>query len=99
MIYAALYVMYALFLGPLAALRRSNELVRGHFELVFLTAAVADAGILGGLALTGSETWGQWAGLTRHRRDTAGGLFRDGAHLRAAATLVKYNAPNTLLPA
>src|SRR5215208_2673185 len=43
-------------LGPLAALRRSNELVRGNFELVFLTAvfavvleeAVADAGTLGG---------------------------------------------------
>jgi hypothetical protein len=58
------------YLGPLAALRRSNQLVRGHFELVFLTAAfavvleeaVADAGMLGGLALTGSETWGQWAG-------------------------------------
>jgi len=53
-------------LGPLVALRRSNELVRGHFELVFLTAAfavvleeaVTDAGMLGGLALTGSETWG-----------------------------------------
>ena len=26
-------------LGPLTALRRSNEIVRGHFELVFLTAA------------------------------------------------------------
>ena len=57
-------------LGPLEALRRSNELVRGHFELVFLTAAlavvleeaIADAGTLGGLALTGSETWGQWIG-------------------------------------
>jgi hypothetical protein len=57
-------------LGPLAALRRSNELVRGNFELVFLTAAfavvleeaVADAGTLGGLALTGSETWGEWLG-------------------------------------
>jgi len=57
-------------LGPLAALRRSNELVRGHFELVFLTAAFAvvleeaftDAGALGGLALTGSETWGEWVG-------------------------------------
>jgi hypothetical protein len=43
-------------LGPLAALRRSNELVRGNFELVFLTAAfavvleeaVADAGTLRG---------------------------------------------------
>jgi len=57
-------------LGPLEALRRSNELVRGHFELVFLTAAlavvleeaIAHAGTLGGLALTGSETWGQWIG-------------------------------------
>jgi hypothetical protein len=57
-------------LGPLAALRRSNELVRGHFELVFLTAALAvvleeavmDAGALVGLALTGSGTWGEWAG-------------------------------------
>ena len=55
-------------LGPLAALRRSNELVRGNFELVFLTAAfavvleeaLADAGMLGGLALTGSDTWGEW---------------------------------------
>jgi hypothetical protein len=57
-------------LGPLAALRRSNEIVRGHFELVFLTAAFAvvleeaamDAGVLGGLAITGSETWGEWIG-------------------------------------
>ena len=58
------------FLGRLAALRRSSELARGHFELVFLTAAfavvleetLADAGSLAGLALTGSETWGQWIG-------------------------------------
>jgi hypothetical protein len=28
-------------LGPMAALRRSSELVRRHFEAVFLTAAVA----------------------------------------------------------
>ena len=57
-------------LGPVAALKRSNELVRGNFELVFLTAAfavvleeaVADAGTLVGLALTGSHTWGEWAG-------------------------------------
>jgi hypothetical protein len=57
-------------LGPVAALKRSNELVRGNFELVFLTAAfavvleeaVADAGTMGGLALTGSETWGEWLG-------------------------------------
>jgi hypothetical protein len=57
-------------LGPLAALGRSNELVRGRFELVFLTAALAvvleeavmDAGALGGVAVTGSETWGEWMG-------------------------------------
>lgn len=57
-------------LGPLAALKRSNELVKGNFELVFLTSAfavvleeaVADAGTVGGLTLTGSQTWGEWAG-------------------------------------
>lgn len=57
-------------LGPLAALRRSNELVRGNFELVFLTAAFAivleeaimDGGALAGLLVTGSETWGEWIG-------------------------------------
>jgi hypothetical protein len=57
-------------LGPLTALRRSNELVRGHFELVFLTAAFAvilEEGVLGvgayvGLVVSGSETWGEWVG-------------------------------------
>jgi hypothetical protein len=57
-------------LGPLSALRRSNELVRGHFELVFLTAAFAvileeavmDIGALAGLLVTGSDTWGEWIG-------------------------------------
>jgi hypothetical protein len=57
-------------LGPVAALRRSNELVRGHFELVFLTAAfvvileeaVLSAGAFVGLVVSGSETWGEWAG-------------------------------------
>ena len=57
-------------LGPLAGLKRSNELVRSHFELVFLTAALAivleeagiHAGAVAGLALTGSDTWGQFIG-------------------------------------
>ena len=57
-------------LGPVAALRRSNELVRGRFELVFLTAASATvleevavhAGGAAGLLATGSDTWGQWLG-------------------------------------
>ena len=59
-------------LGPLAALRRSNELVSGRFEVVFLTAAFAvileeavlSAGAFLGLIVTGSETWGEWVGGT-----------------------------------
>ena len=59
-------------LGPVAALRRSSELVRGHFEMVFLTAAfavileeaVTDGGALVGLLVSGSGTWGEWVGGT-----------------------------------
>ena len=59
-------------LGPLAALRRSYELVSGHFEVVFLTAAFAvileeavlSVGAFLGLIVTGSETWGEWVGGT-----------------------------------
>ena len=57
-------------LGPVAALKRSNELVRGHFELMFLTATLATvleevavhAGGVAGLLVSGSDTWGQWLG-------------------------------------
>jgi hypothetical protein len=57
-------------LGPVAALKRSNEVVRGHFELVFLTATLAavleevavHAGGAAGLLVSGSDTWGQWLG-------------------------------------
>jgi hypothetical protein len=57
-------------LGPLAALRRSTWLVEGYFELVFLTGAFAvileeavlAAGAYLGLVVSGSETWGEWAG-------------------------------------
>jgi hypothetical protein len=57
-------------LGPIAALRRSSELVRGDFELVFLTAAFAviieeallGAGAYVGLVISGSDTWGEWVG-------------------------------------
>ena len=57
-------------LGPVAALKRSSELVRGHFELVFLTATLAaaleevavHAGGVAGLLVSGSDTWGQWLG-------------------------------------
>jgi hypothetical protein len=57
-------------LGPLGALKRSSELVRNHFELVFLTAAfgvvfeeaASHAGAVAGLLITNSYTWGQWVG-------------------------------------
>ena len=57
-------------LGPMAALKRSNELIEGRFELVFLTAAFAvilEEAVLGagayiGLVVSGSETWGEWVG-------------------------------------
>jgi hypothetical protein len=56
--------------GPVAALKRSDALVEGHFELAFLTAALAivleeaviHAGAVAGLAVTGSDTWGQFMG-------------------------------------
>ena len=57
-------------LGPVAALKRSSELVGGHFELVFLTAALgtvleeaaSHTGAVAGLLVTNSDTWGQWLG-------------------------------------
>jgi hypothetical protein len=57
-------------LGPLAATRRSNELVRGHFAFVFMTATVAyylegvviHTGALAAGRVTGSYTWGEWTG-------------------------------------
>jgi uncharacterized membrane protein len=57
-------------IGPLAAIRRSNQLVRGHFWFVFMTATVAyylegvvvhEGAVVAG-SLTGSHTWGAWAG-------------------------------------
>jgi hypothetical protein len=57
-------------LGPVAALKRSNHLVRGHFWLVFGTATVAfileeiaiEAGVSVGFLVSGSHTWGEWIG-------------------------------------
>jgi len=59
-------------LRPVEALKRSNGLVRGRFKLVFLTAtlafileeAIIHAGALVGLLISGSDTWGEWAGGT-----------------------------------
>ncbi|MDX6380913.1 MAG: hypothetical protein QOI57_1937 [Rubrobacteraceae bacterium] len=57
-------------LGPVAALKRSNEIVRGHFWFIFKTATlafvleevVAHTGEWVGLLVTGSNTWGEWIG-------------------------------------
>jgi hypothetical protein len=57
-------------IGAVAALKRSNELVRGHFWFAFKTATLAfvleevviHAGALVGLLVTGSDTWGEWIG-------------------------------------
>jgi hypothetical protein len=56
--------------GPLVAMRRSRELVRGNFWLVFMTASVAYylEGVITHLGastagwITGSHTWGEWVG-------------------------------------
>jgi hypothetical protein len=57
-------------LGSMAALKRSNRLVRGYFWLVFLTATLAfileealiHAGALVGHLVSDSDTWGEWIG-------------------------------------
>ena len=56
--------------GALGAMGRSNQLVRGNFWFVFLTATVAyyleevviHAGAEVALLVTGSSTWGEWIG-------------------------------------
>ena len=56
--------------GPVASLKRSSALVRGHFWFVLGTAtlayvseeAVIHAGALATGSITGSHTWGEWVG-------------------------------------
>jgi hypothetical protein len=57
-------------MGPVASLKRSSALVRGHFWFVLGTAtlafvseeAVIHAGALATGSVTGSHTWGEWVG-------------------------------------
>jgi hypothetical protein len=57
-------------MGPVASLKRSSALVRGHFWFVLGTATLAfvseealiHAGALATGSITGSHTWGEWVG-------------------------------------
>jgi hypothetical protein len=77
-------------LGPVAALKRSNQLVRGHFWAVFLTAtlafileeAIVGVGALAGALTFDSETWGEWIGAV-----IAGSLI---SPLAALTTSIAY---------
>jgi hypothetical protein len=71
-------------IGPLAATRRSNQLVRGHFWFVFATATVAyyleGVVIHGGAevagSVTGSHTWGHGRGVAPGDAGSAPGGLR-----------------------
>jgi hypothetical protein len=79
-------------LGPVAALKRSNRLVRGHFWAVFLTATLAfvfeeigiDMGGLAGVLVSDSETWGEYIGAV-----VAGSLISPLAALTTATTYLR----------
>jgi len=79
-------------LGPVAALKRSNRLVRGHFWAVFLTATLAfifeaiviDMGGSAGVLVSDSETWGQYIGAV-----VAGSLISPLAAFTTATTYLR----------
>jgi hypothetical protein len=79
-------------LGPVSALKRSNQLVRGHFWAVFLTATLAfifeeiaiDVGGSVGAWVSDSETWGEYIGAL-----IAGFLISPLATLTTATTYLR----------
>ena len=86
-------------LGPVAALKRSNRLVRGHFWAVFLTATLAfifeeiaiDVGGSVGVLVSDSETWGEYIGAV-----IAGSLISPLAALTTATTYERLTHARTL---
>ena len=86
-------------LGPVAALKRSNQLVRGHFWAVFLTATLAfileetviDVGGSVGVVVSGSETLGEYIGAV-----IAGALISPLAALTTATTYLRLAHARTL---
>jgi hypothetical protein len=87
-------------LGPVAALKRSNQLVRGHFWAVFLTATFAfifeevviDVGASVGALVSDSETWGEYIGAV-----IAGSLISPLAALTTATTYLRLTHARTLV--
>ena len=86
-------------LGPVAALKRSNQLVRGHFWAVFLTATLAfifeeiviDMGGSAGVLVSDSETWGEYIGAV-----IAGSLISPLAAFTTATTYRRLTNARTL---
>ncbi len=87
-------------LGPVAALKRSNQLVRGHFWAVFLTATLAfifeevviDVGASVGALVSDSETWGEYIGAM-----IAGSLISPLAALTTATTYLRLTHARTIM--
>jgi hypothetical protein len=85
--------------GPVAALKRSNQLVRGHFWAVFLTATLAfifeeiviDVGGSVGVLVSDSETWGEYIGAV-----IAGSLISPLAALTTATIYLRLTHARTL---
>ncbi len=86
-------------LGPVAALKRSNQLVRGHFWAVFLTATIAfilegiviDVGGSVAVLVSDSETWAEYIGAV-----IAGSLISPLAALTTATTYLRLTQARTL---
>ena len=86
-------------LGPVAALKRSNQLVRDHFWTVFLTATLAfifeeiviDVGGSVGVLVSDSETWGEYVGAL-----IAGSLISPLAALTTATAYLRLTHARTL---
>src|SRR5215216_1090924 len=88
-------------LGPVAALKRSNEVVRGHFELVFLTATFAavleevavHAGGVVGLRVLGLRHMGSVARqFDCYRTDHAVGSLRNFSNVHTSDDAYPFSA-------
>ena len=87
-------------LGPVSALKRSNQLMRGRYWTVFLTATLAfifeevviDVGGSVGVLVSDSETWGEYIGAM-----IAGSLISPLAALTTATTYLHLTHVRTIV--